>query len=274
MAEFSVILWGNDEQLVEGLAIPSLTPPWQRGPHTVQTVCVNPEGGARNMGQAYNGGAALAQFPIKIYAHQDIVMEDRTYLTRLSEMFSENPDIGLIGIVGSTIDTGASFFQAPAEYKLGEVPRDYPLLAQPGSFFPKVHGIEAIWNTRFAPRRARVKVVDCLLFATNMDIPFAECYLKTHMVAEDYCMRVREAGKQVWIIDSLMEHFSSGTVDVTYWESVRTFRRKWRHMLPADLPSVDTFKGVYYNQNKDAPGWERAWQPEQLEAQMEVARSG
>jgi hypothetical protein len=269
MSDFSLIVWSNDEQETEHFCIRSLVHPWQRGGHDVEAVLVHPSGRARNIGEAYNGAMSLAHHPIKIYAHQDLVVEDRDFLTKLEAMFREDPRIGLVGIVGATIDTGGAFFHAPTRCKRGEVPQNYVSIDTPASFFPRVHEINAGWGTRFNPQRAQVKVVDCLLFASNMDLPFATCYRKTHMVAEDYCMRVREAGRTVWTIDSLVKHFSAGTVDMTYWESVRVFRRKWKHMLPEGIPSVETLMRFYNDRTRTNPEWDAVWA--ELEIKEETA---
>src|SRR5438045_2102738 len=150
MAKFSLCVWSNDDQLTEGLCIPSLTPPWQMGGHDVQVIIVHPQGRARNMGEAYNGAASLMEYPYRIYAHQDVIMEDRYYLTKLAAMFADER-VGMVGIVGSTIDTGGAFFHAPKEYKRGE--EEYNRADQDihGSFMKVVHGLEIGFTTRFKP---------------------------------------------------------------------------------------------------------------------------
>lgn len=259
MSDFSLVIWSSDPQETEGLAIPSLVPPWQQGEHTVEVITVPPAARARNIGQVYTAAGKMARFPIKIYAHQDIVMEDRQFLTKLSGMIEADPRIGVVGIVGATIDTGGGFFHAPTAYKRGESPEQRAEVDPPTAFFRRVHDLTTTWVTRFNPERAEVALVDCLLFASPLDLPFATCYHKTHMAAEDYCMRVRSKGYTVWTLDSLMKHFSTGTLDYHYWESVRTFRRKWRHMLPPELPSVQTLRKFQGDLTRNDPSWDSVW---------------
>lgn len=61
------------------------------------------------------------------------------------------------------------------------------------------------------------------------------------MAIEDYCFRVREAGKQVWLIDSYIEHASPGKLDDAYWRSAYKFRNKWKDMLPPETPSLKEY---------------------------------
>jgi hypothetical protein len=118
------------------------------------------------------------------------------------------------------------------------------------------------------PEYAPVKVVDGCFFATTEDMEWSEDYESTHMFIEDYCMRVRQAGKPVWCIDSYYTHASGGTLDDRYWRSVQKFRHTWKHMLPEDIPPVGVFKkfaqknianGKFKNGLIHKGGWHLAW---------------
>lgn len=203
----SVISWVNNKEMYQQMLLPSFMYGLQIEAWDVEAIVISPNAGCTNMGQAYNLGRERAKYPTKIYAHQDVRIGDRAFTAKLNVLLNQ-PQIGVIGMVGSTVDSGACFYHGPDEATVGMHRRMW-------------------W-----PEARQVQIVDCFLFATRLDIPFSEEYEGPHMVAEDYCMRARAAGYQIWIIDSPAEHVSGGHQDEGFYRSVHTFRRKWKHMLP------------------------------------------
>jgi hypothetical protein len=212
----SVVTWCNNFDMWKQHVLSSIAGTHQVADCEVQAILVSPRAGAKNIGQAYNMGIAEAKHPIKVFLHQDVHIYDRLFMAKLDKVF-KRPHVGAVGIVGSTVDTGAAFFHAPLDKQVGR------------------------YRGQWWPQNEQVKVVDGLLLATNQDFRFSEEYETVHMAVEDYCLQVREAGLQVWTIDSFVDHLSGGDMDDDYWLSAYKFRRKWEHMLPDNLPSLSHY---------------------------------
>lgn len=216
----SLIAWVNDAQLFRDLIVRTMTPCYQIGEFDLQVIMITPQAGCKNIGEAYNIGRQLATHRTKLYIHQDAQPVDRHFVQKLHDLFDTNPLAGAVGLVGSVTDTGGAYFHADVADRRG-----------------------MYWGT-FYHERERVAIVDGMLLATREDIEWAECYEGTHMAIEDYCMRVREAGKEVWTIDSQIWHFSPGEPDDSYFRSVEKFQENWKHMLPAGLPTAEELASV------------------------------
>lgn len=55
---------------------------------------------AESMAQAYNAGMESSDAKYKIYLHQDVFIYHRQFIEDILKIFKENPEIGLIGMVG------------------------------------------------------------------------------------------------------------------------------------------------------------------------------
>lgn len=209
----SLIAWVNDQDQFANLVIRTLTSVYQIAEFDLQVIQILPEAGCVNMGQAYNLGRQAARFPTKLYIHQDAQPIDRHFVEKLHRLL-DAPYVGAVGLVGCVNDTGGAYFEAPLNQRRGQY-----------------------WGT-FYHERAKVAIVDGMLLATREDVPWSEEYETTHMFVEDYCMRVRETGKEIWTINSQIWHFSPGIPDDRYYRSAETFRRNWAHRLPAGLPDL------------------------------------
>lgn len=217
LEDISLIAWVNDADMFRSLIVRTMTSVYQIGEYNLQVIMVTPDAGCTNIGEAYNIGRQLASYRTKLYIHQDAQPVSRFFVERLHDMFDTNPNIGAVGLVGCISDTGGAYFHAPVNERRG-----------------------MYWGT-FYPERERVAIVDGMLLATRENIEWAECYEGPHMAIEDYCMRVREAGKEVWTIDAYTLHFSPGEQDDSYFRSVEKFQENWKHMLPENVPTAKEF---------------------------------
>jgi hypothetical protein len=208
----SLISWVNNQEQYQNTVLPGVLYGMQNEQWDIECVVISPDAGCANIGQAYNLGMMEAAYPLKIYVHQDVAFRDRSLLTKLDVMLSQ-PEVGMVGIIGSTSDTGATFFHSPPEDVVG------------------------MRNRQWWPQTAPVKLLDCFMFATRLSLPFSTAYEGPHMVAEDYCLRVRREGYQVWTLDAHCEHMSGGTLDAAFWRSRHTHKKIWRDTLPRPIPT-------------------------------------
>lgn len=151
MLGVSAITWVNQEATYKRMLLPTITGGHQIADYELQVIIVSQGAGATNIGQAYNMGLERAIHPIKVFAHQDVTIHDRSFVAKLDALLS-CPDVGAVGTIGSIVDTGAAFFHAPTEYQKG-----------------RLHGL-------WWPECVEVKVVDGFMLCTKEDIAFSEEY--------------------------------------------------------------------------------------------------
>ncbi|SFG24153.1 glycosyltransferase family protein [Oribacterium sp. WCC10] len=117
--------------------------------------------GAVSMTSGYNEGMRSSKAKYKIYMHQDVFILNKYFLINLLNIFNCNPSIGMIGMIGapelnkeaimwSVLRFGC--IMTKADFNL---PYESELCDNPGSSFV-------------------VKVIDGLLMATCVDIPWRE----------------------------------------------------------------------------------------------------
>ena len=215
----SVICWAREPKAALGRLVNCLTQGYQlyEGHYELQIVLVSPEAGAVNLGQAYNMALERAVYPTRLFMHDDVYIHDRCFVSKIDEMLSDQ-HIGVLGIVGSDVDTGAAFFHAPTQHHRGRK-------------------LVMWW-----PERARVQMIDGLLMVTRLPLHFSEEYEGVHMAVEDFCMQAHAQDYELWTIDSLVDHASGGTIDDAYWRSAHTFRAKWQHLFAPDIPPLSKYR--------------------------------
>lgn len=239
----SVISWVNKPEIYEKHVLHSFDKGKQLNAD-IELVSVTTDACARNIGAAYNIGKRQAKHQIKAYLHQDFGILDRSWARKMDVMLS-TPGVGAVGVIGSVVDTGGLFAFCHTQFQRG------------------VWADSRFFNAECCP----VKLVDGMAIITKLDFDFAECYEGPHMAIEDMCMQVREAGLQIWLAGSKWFHASSGNADAKFWRSMHTFRKRWKHMLPPDLPPVSMFQSLYAKYPHGFPkallmqgGWDIVWQ--------------
>ena len=218
MADWSIIVWCNDRAVLQEYALSFVSGYGQLGGHNVECVPIYPEEGCTCMGQAYKLGQERAHYPNRIYMHQDVGLQDWSVLNKL-EVMLDNPDIGGVGLIGSTVDVGSGYFHTPEHTWVGEkATKDWV----------------GIWA-----QTQEVKIVDGLFLATRLHLDWHTGYIGPHFTIEDACYQIRHRHhKQIWVMDTLFVHRGSTYMDYTFYESLRKFRRRWRKQIPPGSPSV------------------------------------
>lgn len=75
--------------------------------------------GAKSMAAGYNEGMHKSDAKYKVYLHHDVFIFKRNFLKRMLNIFTSNPEIGLLGVLGSnTIVKHAAYWD---EWSLGQV---------------------------------------------------------------------------------------------------------------------------------------------------------
>lgn len=224
----SVICWSNDLFVHNehfGLTFDAAS--WYGYPD-MDLIIILPHDKCRNLGEAYNLGRSRAKYPLRIYMHQDVQLMDRSLGLKLATLLDESTGIGAVGPLGAAIDTGGGPWLCHPKYQIGHEP---DLTAK-----------SLLMTSDCRP----LKVLDGIFIATNQDIPWSEEYEGTHLFIEDYCMRIRARGLQIWGVDTFLRHKGGNTgMDDKYWRSNALFRRNWEHAFSNPVPPMDLFKAFY-----------------------------
>jgi len=185
--------------------------------------------------RAYSAGFQQGEADIVVFVHEDVFFLQSGWGERLWELFEQNPQMGILGVAGS------SRLQA-----------DNPLWVRAGR--PWIHGQvvhwlnhgEKIFQTEYSAAGEvgiqRVAVVDGLFMAVRrssmqgLDFDSAT-FGGYHFYDLDLCMQMHVAGRhQVFVTSELpVCHLSGGGFDQSWKESAVQFLRKWGANLPVCL---------------------------------------
>lgn len=132
--------------------------------------------GSESLGQNYNAGMRQAVYQTKVFIHQDVDLMEIDWLFKLVKIFADYPDVGLVGMVGTTVMPQRGFWwESGQEHIRGEL----------------YSGKEkADW--RFMPMifPTDVQCVDGFFMATNRDIPWDDSLRGFHCYDMDYCRTI------------------------------------------------------------------------------------
>lgn len=221
----SVIAWSNDLMTHNShFGISFEAAPWYGYPD-IDPVVILPSDGCKNLGEAYNLGRQRAKYPLRIFMHQDVMLQDRSLGLKLWSLLRPGTGIGAVGPLGATVDTGGGYWFCHPKYQVGSS--------------PDLNSMSLLLVSDARP----LKVLDGIFLATNQDIEWSEEYEGTHMFIEDMCMRVRERGLSIWSVDTFLRHKGSGSgLGGEYWRSNAKFRKNWAHRFSNDVPPMELFQ--------------------------------
>lgn len=118
---------------------------------------------AESMTSGYNAAMAQSDAKYKVYLHQDVLLINRNFITDILSIFSNHPEIGMLGVVGnkSLAEDGAPWSDGMWR-RIGEAYIDI-IYTKNYSIFSKIAGAyqEAI-------------VLDGLLMVTQYDLPWRD----------------------------------------------------------------------------------------------------
>lgn len=187
---------------------------------------------ADSMCAAYNAGMRSSDAKYKIYMHQDVMIREIHFLEYIIELFKQNENVGMIGMIGGTQmpKTGVTY----RAWNVGMLDCRDPDMA----YF--MAGAKDMPQTDTI-----VEAIDGLLMATQYDIPWRED-LFTHFDFYDVSQsfEMRKAGYQIlvpyqeipWVIHD------SGFAKLTYYDEER---RKCLKEYPEYLYADGGFEFIY-----------------------------
>lgn len=145
--------------------------------------------GAESMAKGYNEGMHKSKAKYKVYLHQDVFIVKKDFLLRMLNIFLCNPEIGLLGVLGSNeIIKNANYWD---EWNIGQI---YASTGVSTMLFAYGKNIEDMnWASAVA--------VDGMLIMTQYDVRWREdLFMKWDFYDISQCFEFQRAGYRVAVM--------------------------------------------------------------------------
>lgn len=187
--------------------------------------------------KAYNQGIATASFPYLLFLHEDVLFRTKNWGQILATFFESNIAFDLIGVAGSKIKsrTPSGWWECATDAKLTNVIQHFE------------DGSKKLEHLGFNKDPiGEVVQVDGVFMALRKSsgVRFnEEDFQGFHGYDLNLSLEVIKKGGKIGVTDKiLIEHFSIGTVDSLWLNSMIKVHRKYRNILPISLTDGDMFK--------------------------------
>jgi hypothetical protein len=193
--------------------------------------------GKRGICEVYNSAGAHAKYDVLCFMHEDVIIHTQGWGKKVLEIMSD-PEIGLLGIAGSTYKT-----LAPGGWAcLGlDLRRHKANLLQRYRFSDR--GTKRSLHNSANEMMARVAAIDGVWMCTKKDIfsvvKFDEGRFKGfHGYDVDFSLQVALKFKVYVTFEILLEHFSEGNFSSEWLESIFLLHEKHQNHLPLAIESI------------------------------------
>ena len=191
-----------------------------------ETVVINNSQTDYSIFEAYNLGISRSKGDILIFLHDDLLFQSNGWGSVIERIFLEKPDVGLLGVAGSTIKTKmpSSWWISPGSVviRLIQHHKDGRPSEDKNSGFMNLKLIEvaAIDGVFMAMKKDKRITFDTELDGFhNYDLDLS---LKHHLLNKKVCVTN----------EIVIEHFSGGTIDKNWYLSASRFHKKNSVNLP------------------------------------------
>ena len=206
--------------------------------------------------QAYNIGIEKSTSEIICFVHEDVLFHSKDWGNKLIEIFKSDTKIGLVGVAGTKVKTKApsGWWNSPHELKqiniiqhieTGEVERwEYGL--DKDVFLEEVVAIDGVF----------------MVIKRDENILFDSTLKGFHNYDLNISLLYKVKGYKVMVTKEIViEHFSNGNINKSWYLSTQRFHDKNKHYLPLmtddlknnfDLKKLEFYNGVkfiYYSLN-------------------------
>lgn len=168
--------------------------------------------GLMGISEAYNKGAQKAQYPYLVFCHEDILFHTQNWGEKLIKHLQQK-DVGVVGTVGSDYVP-----VAPCGWHVGSMKHQFLHLIQNTK-----NGNQPEHNKYFSENRHLVYALDGVFLATTkkvyQEFKFNEDVKGFHSYDLDFSLRIAKKYKNYVVSDILIEHFSLGSPDQTWFEN-------------------------------------------------------
>ena len=193
-----------------------------------------------NIFQAYNQGIKKSVFDYVVFLHDDILIHTNDWGIVVQNIFINNNNIGLIGIAGSKVKSKmpSAWWDCPTEFMQINIIQHI----KPDK--------KEIWNYGFKNNSnlENVVAIDGVFMAMNknMQLCFDEKLSGFHNYDLNISFECLSNGFEVVVTNQiLVEHFSKGILDISWYNSTYELHEKYKNILPLktnDIIDLDFLK--------------------------------
>ena len=186
--------------------------------------------------KAYNIGASRAKYEYLCFVHEDVQFLTQQWGKNLLHHFRSNEKLGLVGIAGGVYKK--RMVGDWAEFENQELDIRRMNIVQHYKFNPRPH--QTLSVNPLDEILSRVVTLDGVLMCTRKSIwesyRFDENLLKGfHGYDVDFALQIGERYQIGVAHDILLEHFSEGMCDLTWYDDMISVHKKWRKELPVSI---------------------------------------
>ena len=200
-----------------------------------------------NIFSAYNEGIRRAKGDILCFMHEDVLFHSENFGKILEQIYLQK-DIGAVGIVGAQymtkVSSAAWWESSPAS----------------GCIIQGQTDSNGIYKAHLESDGKVEKLTDVVVLDGSFITIRANLFKKIkwdddtfdsfHMYDMDICMQIIHEGYRVCITpDILIQHKSLGTLNSSYYESLRTLKEKWQKQLPIYRGLTLNAKDIEWREN-------------------------
>ena len=209
-----------------------------------EIISINNSNGFYGICEAYNLGGGLAKYKFLCFVHEDVLFRTKNWGVNIINHFTHDTRLGLIGIAGSKIKTKSlsSWWQSNID--------DY----QPNRENIIQHYKQTERDTEhfllnpYNEILSEVVTLDGVFLVTKRNIwqysKFDEHLLKGfHCYDLDFSLQITKYYKIAVVFDILIEHFSEGSINRSFYDDLIGVHKKFRNYLPLNklLPNNKNF---------------------------------
>jgi hypothetical protein len=206
-------------------------------PHEV--IAIDNSKGRYGICEAYNLGAAQANFELLCFMHEDISFETKLWGEKIRDAFANSPKLGLLGVAGSSYKPA---MPSGWSYPYAGVKTTYMNIVQ---CFKDGREEVHIYNNPHNKSLSKVVSVDGVWFCTRKSIvkqiPFDEkAFTGFHCYDVDFSLSVYQQYEVAITYDILLKHFSEGSFDDKWATETIKLHEKWKKYLPINLEGISS----------------------------------
>jgi hypothetical protein len=200
--------------------------------------------GKKGICEIYNWGANKAKYDILCFSHEDIEFKTINWGKIVNETFKENPNLGIVGVVGSAYKS-----YAPSGWGIASPELDLTFSNYIQSYKRIKRAKEEYFINPNNSKLGYVVCVDGMWFCTTKKVyqqyGFDEVNFKGfHCYEIDYCLSVKQTHDVAVTFEVLLEHFSEGSYNKQWVESTMRLHEKWQNVLPLSTAEISPEKQI------------------------------
>lgn len=196
-----------------------------------EIIAVDNSDGSKGICEVYNSGAKQAKYDLLCFMHEDVEIKTENWGEKVLSYFDSDKSLGIIGVAGSTYKAlvpsgwgtegtkGTEFYNYIQAFKHSKKASIYAYSNEENTLVQTVAVVDGVW---FVTTR---KIA--------LEIGFDERLFKGfHCYDLDFCLNVGKNHKITVVFDILLEHFSEGGYDETWFYETLKLHNKWKSELP------------------------------------------